>query len=577
MSAPAGSSPGSDRTLNLVLVLFAAFAGLSVVVWLAGQLSGAVFGAGWPPGPISQAGSVLLELPGHLDDPARAWPRHARASLPGPVAFYSTLGLLAGAIAALVVAIATRARDGLMPRSQSPPPRRDQRTSRWARPRDLRRLFVRAPTPGRLTLGRVGGRLVATEGRHSVIVIAPTQTHKTTGLAIPSLLEWEGPVLATSVKTDLVRDTRDHRASRGEVKVFDPAETTAMCRASWTPLADCATWQGARRTAERLAQAGATAGRSLGETDFWSKAAAKFLAPLLFAAALDRRTMANVVHWVDAEFEGQDEVRTILDTTTIASADDTRAALASAESVWSADERLRSSLYMTAGVALDAYNDPTVIACSRRGDLSPTWLLDGNANTLYLCAPQDEQRRLRPLFITLIASILSEVYARATHTGRPLDPPLLLVLDEVANIAPLPDLDALASTAAGQGIQLVTVVQDLAQMRARWGERAATIVNNHRAKLIGAGLSDTGTLDYVARLLGDEEIRQTSATAGELGRRSTTESSTYRALAPANVIRERAPTTAVLVYGTLPPAHVRLRPWFDDHKLHRKATQAPIA
>jgi type IV secretion system protein VirD4 len=37
-----------------------------------------------------------------------------------------------------------------------------------------------------------------------VIVIAPTQSHKTTGLAIPALLEWEGPVLATSVKTDLV-------------------------------------------------------------------------------------------------------------------------------------------------------------------------------------------------------------------------------------------------------------------------------------------------------------------------------------------------------------------------------------
>src|SRR5215211_6395380 len=117
MSALSGPAPGSDRTLNVVLVLFAALAGLSVVVWLAGQLSGAVFGAGWPPGRITQAGSVLLELPGHLDDPARAWPHHARASLPGPIAFYSTLGLLVGTIAAAVVAIATRVGDGLVPGS----------------------------------------------------------------------------------------------------------------------------------------------------------------------------------------------------------------------------------------------------------------------------------------------------------------------------------------------------------------------------------------------------------------------------------------------------------------------------
>jgi type IV secretion system protein VirD4 len=340
-----------------------------------------------------------------------------------------------------------------------------------------------------------------------------------------------------------------------------------MRRVSWTPLSHCATWQGARRTAERLAQAGAPSGRSVGETEFWSKAATKFLAPLLFAAALDGRSMVDVVRWIDVELDGQEDVRTILDTTTRASAEDTRAALASADAVWNADDRLRSSLYMTASVALDAYTAPTVIACSNRDDLSPSWLLDGKAHTAYLCAPQDEQHRLRPLFTTLIASVLSEVYARATRTGRPLDPPLLLVLDEVANIAPLADLDALASTAAGQGVQLVTVVQDIAQLRARWGERAATIINNHRAKLVGTGTSDTDTLEYLARLLGEEEVRQKSATTGDHGRRSTTESATFRSLAPANVIREGEPGTGVLIYGALPPAQIRLRPWFADRRL----------
>ncbi len=48
-----------------------------------------------------------------------------------------------------------------------------------------------------------------------MIVVAPTQSHKTTGLAIPAPLEWEGPVLATSVKTDLLLDTLANRESRG--------------------------------------------------------------------------------------------------------------------------------------------------------------------------------------------------------------------------------------------------------------------------------------------------------------------------------------------------------------------------
>jgi type IV secretion system protein VirD4 len=115
--------------------------------------------------------------------------------------------------------------------------------------------------------------------------------------------------------------------------------------------------------------------------------------------------------------------------------------------------------------------------------------------------------------------------------------------------------------------QLVTVVQDLAQLRSRWGDRAATIANNHRAKIVGGGISDTDTLDYLARLLGDEEITQLSATAGDHGRRSTTESTTFRHLAPAHLVREGKPGSAVLVYGNLPPARLRLRPWFSDRRL----------
>jgi len=129
--------------------------------------------------------------------------------------------------------------------------------------------------------------------------------------------------------------------------------------------------------------------------------------------------------------------------------------------VWEADERLRSSLGATAGVALDAYGDPTVAETSWRADITPQWLLDGT-NTVYLCATATAQERLRPLFVTLIDQIVAHVYEAAARAGAPIDPPLLVVLDEAANIAPLPRLDQLAATGAGQGLQLVTVVQDLA-------------------------------------------------------------------------------------------------------------------
>jgi type IV secretory pathway TraG/TraD family ATPase VirD4 len=95
-------------------------------------------------------------------------------------------------------------------------------TARWASRRDLRPLMIGAPEPGRLVLGVAQGRLVAADAGHSLLVVGPTQSFKTTGLAVPALLEWRGPILAASVKGDLLRDTVAWRESQGRVWIYDP-------------------------------------------------------------------------------------------------------------------------------------------------------------------------------------------------------------------------------------------------------------------------------------------------------------------------------------------------------------------
>src|SRR6185312_470299 len=125
---------------------------------------------------------------------------------------------------------------------------------------------------------------------------------------------------------------------------------------------------------------------------------------------------------------------------------------------------------------------------------------------------------------------------------------------------------------AGQGIQIVSVFQDMAQIYAVYGrDRAPTIVSNHRAKVILSGVADPQTLEYLARLLGDEEVPMTSSTSSAHGR-STTASVSFRNLAPANALREMRPGQGVLVYGHLAPARLALRPWFKDRHLRRVAS-----
>jgi type IV secretion system protein VirD4 len=530
-------------------------------LWLTGAASAAIFGRRWAPIAAAELPATAIRLLGHLGDPRSAWPPRARGALPGPLPFYFTWASVIVGAAALAL-LAYRLGEHLGVAELGGESRRAP-SARWASGRDLRDLRVSAPCRGRLTLGHYGRSLIAAGERQSVIAVAPTQSHKTTGLAIPALLEWDGPVLATSVKTDLLLDTLAHRESKGEVMIFDPARTTGIGSSRATPLWGSTSWRGAMRVAHWLAAAAKTGSASgLQDADFWFAAAEKLLAPLLFAAAANGKTMESVVRWLDEGAEASEaEVLELLNRGEEPSAG--RAYLATQNR----EERQRSSIYTTAEMVVGAFADPHVITETAAADYSPTSLLDGGANTLYLCAPLHEQERLRTVFSMIVQELLAVVYETAATTGRPLDPPLLLLLDEAANTAPIPNLDEIASTGAGQGVQLLSVFQDLAQIRARYGPRAATIVNNHRAKVIGTGISDPDTLNYAARIIGAGEFEQRSRTAGERGRQSTTEGDTYRDLVPPNVLRGGELGTGLLVYGHLPPARIRLRPWFRDPRL----------
>jgi type IV secretion system protein VirD4 len=310
----------------------------------------------------------------------------------------------------------------------------------------------------------------------------------------------------------------------------------------------------------------AAVGGHMSLADFWFNSAAKSLAPYLLAAAHEGRTIADVARWIDAE-----ERVDVLAVVRKLSPD---AALAH-EATFRREERARSSLFQVMQQILAAYLDPVVAASAERSDINPSALVDGSSSTLYLTSPYLDQARLRPLFATVVRQVINAVYEQAAATGRPLDPPLLLVLDEAANIAPVEDLATVASTSAAMGLQLVTVFQDLAQVRSRYGDATGTVINNHRATLFLPGIKDLDTLDLASRLVGDHELDRESVTIGMDGRRSSTTAGHWRRLLPGEQARTMDAGHAVLVYDNLPPIKLRLRPWFRNRVLRRRASAQP--
>ncbi len=250
--------PLDQALLMLVVVLL----GATFVMWLTGQVSGVR--------QLRHLARGVAAGDGRGDDqrappPARPGRRLARrtpaSSCPARCCSGSTFLVLLAVLATAWVFLSSLLRSGrrrmgrAMVVERAAPACDQVGPTGWARPQLFQELYVRGPTPWRVTLGRVNGRLVAAEPLQSVIALGPTQSQKSSGLTIPAVLEWDGPVLAACVKPDLIRSTIGRRWQKGEVFLYDPAGATGMEANTWSPLPRCETWEGAYRMALSLVNA----------------------------------------------------------------------------------------------------------------------------------------------------------------------------------------------------------------------------------------------------------------------------------------------------------------------------------
>ena len=651
LPTPTPPARHQDASADIVLALGGIAVLVVAVSWGGAAMAAGLSGHGVLRADLAETAAALGALHNHLGHPAQAWPEAARSQLPSASIYWTCQILVIVAVAALAT-LAWRGWKRVGPGRDGASPLGVSAEAGFARRRDLARLAVGRPEEGRITLGLGCGRLLAAEAQASLAVVGPTGCGKTAGFAIPALLEWRGPVIATSVKADLLEATIGHRDRRGTVWVYDPTGSSGHAPSSWSPLDACRTWPGAMRMAAWLTEAAQPRLDSVTDGDYWYSQARKGLAPYLHAAARADGSVADLVRWVDTQEVG--EVEEALrrpspfaeDTPEPTDADNDRwdelweaavdlcresfsepggdsalapladapleewptwlrdrigdaveaewqieiareagdggplAPLVAARALWGKEPRLRGSVYATMENVLAGWADPGVGRCARPNrddgvDLDD-WL--SGDNTIYVVAAAHEQARLRPVLTVLVQQAVRAAYDKAavSANGR-LPHPCLVLLDEAGNTAPLRDLPTYASTARSHGITLVTVWQDMAQIRATYRDRAQTVLNNHRAKLFGAGIADVPTLEYLSGLVGDELRRERNLSADLAGgRRTVSEHSTYRRAAPVDVLRRIRPGEAVLVYGSELPARVRLRSWFNDRQLRDAADRSDL-
>ena len=140
-----------------------------------------------------------------------------------------------------------------------------------------------------------------------------------------------------------------------------------------------------------------------------------------------------------------------------------------------------------------------------------------------------------------------------------------------------PRLPHLLTTARGNGIQLLLVYHDLAQVEHPYGGRevARTVVSNAKMRMLLPGVGDLETLRYWSDLMGRARTQTRGETRSADGRRSRSTNEHQDALAPLHQLQQLPDGEAVLLYQNLPPARVRLLPWYADRRFRASSPGGP--
>ncbi|MFH8256057.1 type IV secretory system conjugative DNA transfer family protein [Streptomyces roseolus] len=559
-SPSSSSSDGYDIALKIGIAVFAIGFPLANFAWLAGNVAARL--SGTTPWVSYRPADALLH-------PDQLWPAAGETSLLVATRIVPVLLTLALAAGAGVLWLRYKNRSGGGKKT----------VDGMATARDIQPLLTKAVEAKARSLrpslkhakhieprdaGILVGNLAGT--RHEVrmgfedvaVAIMAPRSGKTTSLAIPSILAAPGPVLLTSNKAagDAFTATFDARAAVGRVWSMDPQQIAHAAREMWwNPLADAKTLDGANRLAGHFLAASVDASQ---QGDFWSKAGSNILSQLFLAAALDERPITDVMQWLafPADRRPLDILR-----------DHKFTAVASQlKGTVEGPPETRDGIYETARQYASALLNSEIAAWVTPQKDVPEFRpaeFVTSSDSLFLLS-KDGGGGASALIAACADSVMRAATAQAERAGGRLDPPMLAILDEAANVCKISDLPDLYSHLGSRGIIPITILQSYRQGQKVWGDTGMDAMwSAATVKIIGSGIDDPDFADKLSRMVGDHDVETVSTSHSESGK-STSVSMRQERILPADAIRALPKGSALCLATGMRVAMLDLRPWYAE-------------
>lgn len=344
-----------------------------------------------------------------------------------------------------------------------------------------------------VVFGKIGKTLITKppEVEGHVLVVGGTGTGKSRGVAIPTLLKWQGSALVMDIKGELSKISKLRRKGIGNVYIFDP-ENDGDC---YDPIKACITIDQAQDLARTLIPL-----PEKGEP-FWSQSAQSILAAFVFEGAkmgykltdiaekLCTTPIADLVkHCQTHEIK---EVR-LLASITYELPTDTLGGVMG---------ELKSKLITIA-------SDPNIERATRKSDFSPETLESGA--TIYLKVSEHLLDQYKDLWTIIISQFLKYLSRREERKT----PPVLIVLDEMPRLSKINGLTSALATLRSRNVHIMGVIQSMAQLDSIYGkDERKVIADNCRFKFV-LSATDPETQKYFSDLTGQKTALAKGTTYG---------------------------------------------------------------
>ena len=192
---------------------------------------------------------------------------------------------------------------------------------------------------------------------------------------------------------------------------------------------------------------------------------------------------------------------------------------------------------------------------------------------LFILMP-DKDRTFSPIINSIVTTILNQLYKTAYEYGNTLYSPTFLILEEMANIGRIPNIQVMLGTMRSRRIYPMLIWQSLPQMKNRYKDCWEDILSMCDTHLY-LGINDDFTAQYCSRFLGNTTIKIQGvgiSTGGylETARQSESQNYSTRSLMLPDECKRLCQSRLILNQRSFYPSllyKVQYRYWEEDTRI----------